>query len=395
MSGRRTPAGSNRRRTVERFHPYQSPTSAQTNREPSRPPSTPRRRLFQSTSLTSSSSLTPRQRRAAEADAYLADFLVGTTPEEGHCELAGYDQFFAISGSSASESCHETSAAHSPSSRAPASSATVRRYHSATWSVRSREEYITKLMVDRIQRFTRFVFHPASVRITRIPGDGIIEHGVPQAETSLYNGIDVALQGRWVITEDKKLLDTGWDLSKLESNGPLKIPGGNRVSEWCLPARYVNRPAGGEDGWSWRAFILRVAVFASVCAALITIRAFRRTAPAMMAGKSHLDTARRGLCGGHLQTQHAWDPRLPRRYQRLRTSRAIWAACTSKPRSKKMLQLVVRLRRRWPGLVTIEARRTRRLMRRRLSWRIMYGWAMKVVGGGLGVEYVGVGDSLP
>lgn len=146
-----------------------------------------------------------------------------------------------------------------------------------------------------------------------------------------------------------------------------------------------------------------------------------------MAGKSHLDTARRGLCGGHLQcvhylpyltipslslhrsvcqktglthvhlhrTQHAWDPRLPRRYQRLRTSRAIWAACTSKPRSKKMLQLVVRLRRRWPGLVTIEARKTRRLMRRRLSWRIMYGWAMKVVGGGLGVEYVGVGDSLP
>lgn len=95
------------------------------------------------------------------------------------------------------------------------------------------------------------------------------------------------------------------------------------------------------------------------------------------------------------RTQHAWDPRLPRRYQRLRTSRAIWAACASKPRSKKMLQLVVRLRRRWPGLVTIEARKTRRLMRRRLSWRIMYGWAMKVVGGGLGVEYVGVGDSLP
>lgn len=229
MSSRRTPAGSNRRRTVERFHPYQSPTSAQTNREPSRPPSTPRRRLFQSTSLTSSSSLTPRQRRAAEADAYLADFLVGSkypsifpwalpeaqvpislltriaAPEEGHCELAGYDQFFAISGPSASESCHETSAAHSPSSRAPASSATVRRYHSATWSVRSREEYITKSMVDRIQRFTRFVFHPASVRITRTPGDGIIEHGVPQAETSLYNGIDVALQGRWVITEDKVL----------------------------------------------------------------------------------------------------------------------------------------------------------------------------------------------
>ncbi|KAE9566323.1 hypothetical protein CGMCC3_g17501 [Colletotrichum fructicola] len=289
MSGRRTPAGSNRRRTVERFHPYQSPTSAQTNREPSRPPSTPRRRLFQSTSLTSSSSLTPRQRRAAEADAYLADFHVGT-PEEGHCELAGYDQFFAISGPSASESCHETSAAHSPSFRAPASSATVRRYHSATWSVRSREEYITKLMVDRIQRFTRFVFHPASVRITRIPGDGIIEHGVPQAETSLYNGIDVALQGRWVITEDKvlrvtrflrtltngcdvecltrdmgvggeelgdeKLLDTGWDLSKLESNGPLKIPGGNRVSEWCLPARYVNRIPQNCTGYDGREIAL-------------------------------------------------------------------------------------------------------------------------------------------
>ncbi|KAH0421157.1 hypothetical protein CcaCcLH18_13605 [Colletotrichum camelliae] len=142
-------------------------------------------------------------RRAAEADAYLADFLVGAT-EEGHSELAGYDQFFAISGPSASESCHETSAAHNTSARTPASSA-VRRYYSVTWSIRSREEHITKTMVDRTERFTRFIFHPASVRITRTPADGIIEHGVPQAETSLYGGIDVDLQGRWVITEDKVL----------------------------------------------------------------------------------------------------------------------------------------------------------------------------------------------
>ncbi|KAK2746865.1 hypothetical protein CKAH01_18182 [Colletotrichum kahawae] len=203
MSGKRTPAGSNRRRDVGRFHPYQSPASARANLEPSRPPSTPRRRLFQSTPEISSPSLTTRQRRAAEADAYLADFLVGA-PEEGHSELAGYDQFFAISGPSASESCHETSAAHNTSARTPASSA-VRRYYSVTWSIRSREEYITKTMVDRTERFTRFIFHPASVRITRTPGDGIIEHGVPQAETSLYGGIDVDLQGRWVITEDKVL----------------------------------------------------------------------------------------------------------------------------------------------------------------------------------------------